>query len=179
MSAATAPAMIGRVEPRPRTVAREQARDVTATQAYKWLVTRRLDVRQLPLWQRALYVLLVRWLGLPPKPPCVRGLLDTRAEAVRLCASKDDQIQLIPYGWVYGIELDELQGYCRPLDPLFRAQHGRETLLYADPHATPTVAYRDPSLARICDLIRLLEEVSSELRTLLRCLDAGRTKPHD
>ena len=156
--------MIGRVEPRPRVALKEAARDVTTAPAYKWLVTRRLDVSQLAWWRRALYVPLVRHLGCPPKPPTVRGLFDTRADAVAFCCTRDDQIQMIPYGWAYGVELDELQGYCRPLDPLYRAQNEREAVLYADPASTP--AYGDPSLGRLSELICLLEALLTELHGL-------------
>ena len=164
MSAA-APAMLGRVEPGPRVAIGEKARDVATAPAYKWLVTRRLDLSLLAWWQRPLYRLLVRRLGLPPKPPSVRGLFDSRAEAVAFCCTRDDQIQMIPYGWAYGIELDELQGYCRPLDPLFRAQNEREAKLYADPNATPT-PFGDPSLAHLGELICLLERIVGQLHAL-------------
>jgi len=157
--------MVGRIEPRPRTVLKEEARDVASAPAYKWLVTRRLDLKQLAWWQRPLYSLLVRRLGLPPKPPTVRGLFDSRAEAVAFCCTRDDQIQMIPYGWAYGLELDELQGYCRPLDPLFRAQNEREAKLYADPNA-PAPASGDPTLCRLSQVICLLESLIAELHRL-------------
>lgn len=99
---------------------------------HRWLLGRHASLANLRPLTRLLYVLWHRYLGVPPRGvPTVRGVFDTRAEAVARCADEFDYLVKLPHGRAYGTDVEGVEGYCRPLDPAHAELNAREAEHYA------------------------------------------------
>jgi hypothetical protein len=112
-----------------RTELRDDAFPLLTAGPVYFKVTRRLDLSLLSWWQRWGYEFLCRRLParwrVPPVVPMERGGFATFAEADAVCASPDDQILVLPWGWAYAGEVLDAEVVCRPRDPKDKDRYHR------------------------------------------------------
>lgn len=157
------------------------AAEAAAAIPHRWLLGRYAALSNLRPLTRLLYVLWHRWLGVPPRGvPTVRGVFDTRAEAVARCADEFDYVVKLPHGRAYGPEVEGVEGYCRPLDPRHAELNAREAEFYA---AADQLHDMTRAVSRLSDALHAEQakvgRKIAELDGRLRSLERGRPADGD
>lgn len=121
------------VEPVPVTKEWEAAAAKLVRRGYGFKLANRLDASRLNAWKRWAYEYFVRRvsvdaLRVPPAIPLDLAVPETLEEAFDACEGPDDQVHVLPKGWVYERDVIHTDVVCRPKDPAdgLRTQRMRE-----------------------------------------------------
>jgi hypothetical protein len=144
------------------------AEDMLLQRGFCFHVTRRIDINIFSRWKRELYVYFCRKarpnLRVPPIIPTPRGVITSFIVADSECKQSDDQLHILPFGWLYSA--DELQAdvVCRPRDESDTVNYERLKKLFGMPSSE--CGHLEEHLWVSQEYARALESVINEATSL-------------